>query len=725
MADPSDNPLLAPSDLPYEAIPFSKIKPEHFLPAIEAGIAETRKNIEAITSNPGAPTFENTIEALEFSGSTLSRIDTIFTVLSAATNSDAMMGIKSAINGALSDFDSDVMTDAALFARVKAVYDAKGSLVLDAEQNMLLKKTYQRFVDSGALLDAASQAELRDVDQKITELADTFVSNIVKAIGDYKKVIDNEAELAGIPERTKNIYRAAAEQNGHPGKWLIELSPPPHDIFLYSENRELRKEIHQAVNNLAYGGPHDNRQVLMDLVRQRHRHARILGYKNYAELILKDRMIKTPDGVMNFLKKMGSIYKPAAEEHLQRVKDLAKATDGLVDLEPWDYKYYNRKLQEQTFKINMEDLRPYFDIEKVFDGLRLHAEKLFNIEIKEAAGKYPVYNPDVKVYEVHDKKSGDMLGVMYTDYYARPGEKNNGSWMEAFRERGLVDGEDKCPIIINFCDFAKPAAGQPTLLSPEEVRTLFHEFGHGLHSLLGEGKYPSQNGTNVERDYMELPSQLQENWVREEEVLATFAKHYKTGEPLSSEQIKTLLDFERFNAAQTGLYMNFLSFLDMAWYTTDPATIKSVEELEDSVIAERYLFPRLSGSESTHFDHLEDYAAGFYSYDLAAVMDRDVFDEFKQKGLYDKDLAKRLREIIYKNGSNVDPMELFVAMKGREPSAEALLKRDGLLPPDSNDAGKNPVTPKIVSLRPDNDNEPPARPSTNAQPKRSNDQPKP
>lgn len=690
MHESPDNPLLKPSGLPHDAPPFSDIKPEHFLPAISAAVAGAKKGVEAIKHNPAPPTFQNTVEALEFAENPLLRVFDLFEALGTVNSNDAMMAIDPAITGAMTAYESDVWTDDVLFARVKAVYDMQDQLPLDDEQKALLKTTYREFVSSGALLDEAGKDELRDIDREIAECAADFQNNIVRSIGAYKKIIDDEGDLAGLPDRVKDGYREAAEQNGYPGKWLIELSPPPNDIFLYSDNRALREEIHQAFNGLAYGGKHDNRGVLLNLVRLRHRRAQILGYQNHAECVLEERMVKNPETVMDFLEKLGSIYKPAAEKHLQQVRDFAYKADGLADFQQWDFKYYNRKLQEKLFKLDLEELRAYFDLEKVLAGLWLHAENLFNVTVKETPGKYPVYHPDVKVYEVTDKKTGEMLGVFYTDYYARPGEKNNGAWMEAFRERGIADGEDKCAIIINVCDFAKPAAGQPTLLSLEDVRTVFHEFGHGLHALLARGKYPSQNGTNVQRDYLELPSQLQENWAREEGVLSSFAVHHSTGEPLPPDLLKTALDLEKFNAAHTGMYMTFLSLLDMKWYTTDPDAITSLEDLEDSVTAEHYLFSRLSGSISTSFDHLEDYAAGFYSYKWDEMLDAQVFEKFRENGLYDPETAQCLRDIIYATGNNFDPLEIFKAMCGQDPDTAALLRREGLLPEKKDEPVKKP-----------------------------------
>ena len=696
--NPSSNPLINPPALPQGAPPLDAVKTEHFLPALKEAIVAAKTEIEAIKKNPAAPTFQNTIEAIEFSGKSLNRVSAIFSTISGANSNDGIREIEAEFEVEGVKFDNDVMMDAALFARVKAVYDARATLQLTAEQKMLLEKTYKGFVRSGALLNDADKQELRDINEKLSELSTKFENNTVNATKAYTKVIDDEKDLAGVPERAKNSYKQAAEEEGLTGKWLIKLSPPPMDILEYCENRALREEIAKARSSIAYKGPYDNRPIVLETVKLRQRAAELLGYANHAAFVLDERMAKTPEAVMEFLDKNAKAYRPAAEKFLQQLKDFALQTDGLADLKPWDIPLYWRKLQEKTFSLDMEELRPYFDLEKVLDGLRIHAEKLFNIKLTETSGKYPVYHPDVKVYEVHDKKTSEMIGLFYADYYARPGAKGNGAWHHALRTHGIENGENKMTINANTCNFDKPTKDQPTLLSLDEVRTVFHEFGHGLHALLAQGSYQSLTGTSVKRDFVELPSQLQENWAKEKEVLDTFAVHYKTGQKLSPELIQKINDMDNFGAGYSGLRQTFQALLDMKWHTTDPSKIKSVEELEDSVIAASWLFPRESGTMSTSFGHLfaGGYAAGYYGYKWAEVLDADVFEEFKKNGMYDKATAERLRDTIYSKGGTVDPMELYVAMMGREPDPEALFRREGLLPDKKKDnkALKPPNPPR-------------------------------
>lgn len=677
------NPLFNPPSLRKDVPALDVIKTEHFMPAIDAALAEARQEIAAIRHNPARPDFKNTIEALLFAGTRLNRIATVFGHIAGVASDDAIRALEEEIDVKLTKFGNDVSLDDVLFHRVKAVYDARGTLTLDAEQKTLLEKTYKGYVRGGALLSDPDKQTLRDIDEKLAELSTRFGNNKVKAMGAYQRVVENEAELAGVPDRAKDVYRNAAEKAGMPGKWLIKLAPPPSDIFQYAANRALREEIHKANAGICYKDQYDNSQIVVDIATLRHRRAQVLGFATHADYVLDDRMSKTPANVHAFLQKNLAVYKPEAEKFLQQVRDFAAKEDGLTDLKPWDVSFYVRRLQEKTFGVDLESLRPYFELGRVLDGLRQHAEKLFNIEMKEAKGAYPVNDPDVKVYEIIDRKTGDLIGVFYADYYARPGAKKGGAWMNSFRERGLESGENKIPLIINACNYQKPAEGTPTLLDLDDVRTLYHEFGHGLHGLLAEGKYTSLNGTHVKWDFVELPSQLQENWAKTKEVLNTFARHHETGEPLSDEMIEKINEMENFGAAYYGLRQTFFGLLDMAWHNADPATIKSVEDLEDSVIAKAWLFPRAAGTQSTQFGHLfhGGYSAGYYSYKWAEVLEADVFELFQEKGLYDRATADRLRQTIYSQGGKVEPDALFRQMMGRDPDVDALFRREGLLPP--------------------------------------------
>ncbi|MBU6475578.1 MAG: M3 family metallopeptidase [Alphaproteobacteria bacterium] len=694
----ADNPLLAEPALPHGALPLDQLKPEYFLPAITAGIAAAKKEIDAIKANPAAPTFENTIEALEFSGATLGRVANMFSCVAGANGDDALRQIKPAVYVTLARHGNDIMMDAALFARVKAVYDQRAALKLDAEQKMLLEETYKGFVEKGALLSAADKKEMADIDERLSELGTIFDDNTVKSTDAYEKVIGDEKDLDGVSERAKNSYRHAAEEAGMTGKWLIKLSPPPMDILDSCKNRALREEIWRAMNSVASEAPHDNHPVVLEIVKLRHRQAEIMGYKSYAAYKLDDTMAKTPQAVMDLLEKNLNVYKPATEKFLDKVKDYAQQQDGLKDLKPWDYAYYSRKLKEETFKLDLEDLRPYFDLEKVLDGVRIHAEKLFNIKMTEVKGKYPVYHPDVKTFEVTDNKTGQMIGIFYGDYYARPGAKGDGAWMDTLRKRGLdkAGGQNEFSLVFNVCNFSKPTKNQPTLLSLDEVRTTFHEFGHALHALLAEGNYRSLTCTSVKHDFVEVPSQLLENWAVEKEVLDTFAIHHDTQQPLPAALIKKINDMETFDAAYAGLRQTFFGLLDMKWHTTDPAAIKDAETLEDEIVAKASAFPRLASPMSTRFGHLfaGGYAAGYYGYKWAEALEADIFTAFKKNGLYDRKTADRLRETVYSKGGTVEAETLFEDMMGRKPDPNALHRREGLLPPEDDKKPAKPASKK-------------------------------
>lgn len=694
--DLSNNPLLQPSDLPYGAPPLEKIKDEHYLPAFKYALEQARAEINDIKTNKAAPTFENTIVALEQAGQLMDRVSTIFGNVKGAKANDTLRKIEETIDNDSVKFGNDVMLDDTLFARVKAVYDQKDSMILSTEQARLLERTYQAYARNGAALPEDKKTELKEVSEKLAKLYTTFDNNVTLATDAYAKVIDDEADLKGIPDAVKKRYAKNADAAGMPGKWLIKLAPPPIALLEYCENRALREEIQKARTDIVFGGQYDNSQVVLDIVALRQRKAELLGFPNFAELTLSDRMAKDAATVFNFLKENEDVYRPAADDYLRKVTDYAKNRDGVTAIEPWDTFYYGRLLKEETFKLNLQEVSEYFDLEKVLDGLRTHAEKLFNIEMTETKGKYETYAPDVKVYEVKDKATGEMIGIFYADYYSREG-KNPGAWMSTFRKRGLnQEGENEISLVTNVCNFAEPVPGHPSLLSLDDLRTVFHEFGHGLHALLAEGNYKSLTCTSVLRDFVELPSQLMENWAKEKEVLDTFAKNYKNDDALSAEMIKKIQDMENFDAGYRGMRQTFFGLLDMKWHTTDPKTIKSVEGFEDSVIKDHWVFNRVAGPQSNSFGHLfggEGYSAGYYGYKWAEALDADVFSAFEKNGLYDRKTADRLRASIYAKGGTEDPAELFKQMMGRDPDPKALFRREGLLP----DEAANENTPKKPS----------------------------
>jgi peptidyl-dipeptidase Dcp len=682
IARPVGNPLIDLPDTPYGAPAFDVIKAEHILPALDYALAEGRKDIAGIRDNPAPPDFKNTIEALEFAGALIGPVGSAYGHLHAVMKSAALDAIEQEITDKSVRYGNDLLLDEKLFLRVKTVYDMRATLQLDATQRMLLEETYKGFSRNGALLDEAAKAELRDIDEKLANTANAFQKNTTDATAAFTKTVVREEELAGIPQRTKDAYRERAVAAGLTNAWLIPLSPPPVTLLEYAENRALREEIWRANANRAYKDSFDNTGNVLDIVKLRHQRAQLLGYKSHAAFVLEDRMAHTPETVQDFLDGNEKIYLPAAKKHLEALRDFARG-DGLnEELQPWDFGYYSRKLQEKTFSVDLEEVRAYFDLGRTLQGMFTHAEKLFDVKFEEIAGKYPVYHPDVQVFEMRDNRSGKVEGLLYCDFYARAGQKRNGAWMNGMRPRGAGGDINTFPIVGNTCNFEKPAEGQPSLLSLDDVRTLFHEFGHALHGLLAKGPYPSLNGTNVKWDFVELPSQLQENWVKEKEVLDTFAVHATTGEKMPQDLIQKISDMDNFGVGYGGQRQTCLAKIDMKWHTTDPATITSVESLEDSVIATSSLFPRLAGPLTTTFGHLfadsTGYSSGYYSYKWAEVLEADVYEAFQKNGLYDRKTADRLRDTIYSSGGTVDPAQLFRDMMGRDPDQSALFRREGL-----------------------------------------------
>jgi peptidyl-dipeptidase Dcp len=690
------NPLIDLPKLPHDAPPLDSVKARHFLPALKQGIDEARAEIAAIKNNKGPATFENTIEALEFSGRLLDRTLTVFGNVSSANSSENLRKVEEELNVLAVQFGSEKMMDADLFKRVKEVYDQRDSLNLQGEKKVLLEETYKAFVRSGALLDDSQKQRLREIQEAMSKLGTTYRNNVLKSTEASVKIVETEEELKGIPQDEVDDFRRAAEEAGMKGKFLIKMSPPPIAVMTHAENRALREDISRTLSNIAYKDKYDNTAVTMQIAKLRHEAAQIMGYDTHAEYVLSDRMAKDPKTVEEFLQKNKAGYRPAAEAYLQKVKDYALKEDGITDLKPWDVAYYGRKLKEETFNINLREVQEHLDLEKVLDGLRTHAEKLFNIKMTETKDKYPVYHEDVKVYEVTDAKTGDMIGLFYADYYARPGAKRGGAWMSTFRNRGIEDGENKFSIVTNVCNFRKPTKDNPTLLTLDQLRTVFHEFGHGLHALLAKGDYPSLTGTNVKWDFVELPSQLQENWAKEKEVLDTFAKHYQKGTQLPAALIQKINDLENFDAGYVGLRQTFLGMLDMKWHNADPKNIASIEKLEDDLIKDVWLFERTGGPMSTSFGHIFSggYSAGYYSYKWAEVLEADMFEEFVEKGLYDRETGDRLRNTIYAQGGTREPMDIYKDAKGREPDPNALFRREGLLPPENDNSKPDAKAPK-------------------------------
>ncbi|KYG66043.1 peptidase M3 [Bdellovibrio bacteriovorus] len=675
------NPLLKPFTAKDQAIPFDQIKVEHYVPAIEEAIKVAKDNIAKIKATTAAPNFENTILALEASTELVDMAGGIYGNLEIANADEALQALAKDIYPKITALSSDISLDDEIFRRVKTVYDNRNSMNLNPEQLRLLEKTYLSFSRNGALLNATDKETLRQIDQEMSVLGPKYSENVLKATNSFEMILDKKEDVEGLPEGALEGAAAMAEAKGHKGKWLFNLQIPSYLPFLtYAKNRALREKMWRAYASRAFKGDFDNQSNVLKIVELRAKRAKLLGFNTHADFVLAERMAKNPQTVNDFLSKLLTASRDAGKRDLAEVAEYAKKLDGIKDLQPWDFGYYSEKLKEEKYAFNEEDLRPYFQLEKVVDGVFAHAKKLYGLTFKENKD-IPVYHPEVKAYEIYEEKTGKYMGLFYTDYFPRE-TKKGGAWMTQFRGQGLIGGEMKRPHVSIVCNFTKPTPTKPSLLSYDEVRTLFHEFGHALHGMLSECTYQSLSGTNVYWDFVELPSQIMENWVGEKEGLDLFARHYQTNEPMPADLIQKLKASQKFQAGYASCRQLQFAMMDMAWHTTDPSTIKDVDAFEEKATANTRLFPKLDGvNSSVSFSHIfaGGYSAGYYSYKWAEVLDADAFEYFKEKGLFNEEVAKKFKENILSRGGTEHPMELYKKFRGREPDTNALLRRDGLI----------------------------------------------
>lgn len=675
----SDNPLLAPFTAPHEAPPFDQISEEHYLPAIRAAIETARANIETIKQIT-EPTFTNIIEALESASDQLGIITGIFYNQLSAAGTDRLEALAEEIGPLTSNFSSDVALDPALFAHVKAVWDKRDTLGLRRDQYILLDDSYKGFVRGGALLDEEKKQRLRAINEKLSVLGPAFNNNVKKSADAFQLVIEKETDLAGLPESAIAGAAATAEEKGMVDKWMITLDYPSFGPFItYADNRALREQVWRAFSSRAFNDSFDNCATIKQIITLRDERAKLLGYKHHADFVLERRMAKSPDAVFDFLNNMLKTYKPAAEKDLAALKDFAKTLNGPDEIMPWDVAYYSEKLKEKLFDFSSEDFRPYFPLTETLEGVFGHFTKLFGLVFKKVTN-VPVWHDDVVVYEVNDQSDGRFIGLLYGDFFPRSGKKQ-GAWMTSYRSQGLHNGKIMRPLVAIVCNFTKPTKDRPSLITFDEVETLFHEMGHAVHMLVSDVTYASQAGPNVLWDFVELPSQVQENWASTKQTLDLFARHYKTGETIPADLIDKLNAAKNFMTGWGGLRQAAFSLMDMAWHTADPATIDKVADFEDEATKEARLFPRLAGPISTSFSHIfgGGYAAGYYSYKWAEVLDADTFELFSEKGLYDDATARAYREKILARGGSEEPDVLYRDFRGRDADPAALLRREGLL----------------------------------------------
>ncbi len=676
----SDTPLLQPFDTPYGTPPFAKIKLEHYKPAIEASIDSARVEIKAIADNPAAPTFANTIEALERAGALLDRTASIFFNLDAAETSDQMQGIAMDISPMMTAFANDVTLDPKLFARVKAVYEQRDKLKLTAEQQMLLKDTYENFARSGAALPEKDKARFREISTELSQLSLKFGQNVLAETNDFTLHLSDPKQVEALPAFVRESMAEEAAAKGKEG-WLVTLQYPSFVPFMtYSPDRELKQQLWMAYNSRAFhGNSSDNRLIVLRIANLRLEKARLLGFSNYADWALEDRMAENSSTVNSFLDNLLKKTMPYARKDLDMIGDYARKQGLEGDLKPWDWAYFDEKYKNEVFDLNSEQVKPYFKLENVQKGIFLLAEKLYGLQFKKN-DSIPVYHPDVEAYEVSDS-AGRFMAVLYMDFFPRA-SKRGGAWMTSFREMSrTADGKEVRPIISICGNFTKPTATSPSLLTFDEVNTTLHEFGHALHGILAEGTYKSKTGTNVYQDFVELPSQIMENWATEKEWLDLWAEHYQTGEKMPSELIDKIVASKNHLAAYAAARQLSFGILDMAWHSVTGPIKGEVDEFERRATAPARLFAPVDGTcTSVAFSHIfaGGYSAGYYSYKWAEVLEADAFSMFRERGIFDKATAASFRDNILSKGGSEHPMKLYEQFRGRKPDTQALFDKMGL-----------------------------------------------
>lgn len=674
------NPLLANFATPFDTAPFHLIKPEHYLAAVQKSIEDAKSDISKIKKEP-IPSFENTIEALDRSGKKLSIINAIFFNLNSAETNEEIQKLAREISPLLTQHSNDILLDQELFQRVAQVYSQKETLGLNPEQSTLLEKSYKAFVRNGAKLSTERADEMRTIDQELAQLSLKFGENVLAETNKYVHFISDESELEGLPDGIKEAAAQIAEEKGEPGKWAFTLDYPSYvPAMTYAENRELRKTLFQAYNTkCAKGDELDNQQIIKDILGLKYKRAILLGYASHSDFVLEERMAKTPSEVLSFLESLLEKAKPKAEAEVKEVAAFAQDLDGIKSMERWDFAYYSELLKKAKYELDDEILRPYFQLEKVIEGVFQTTQKLYGLQFI-LNKDIPVYHPEVTAYEVRDR-DGKYLSIFYADFFPRRG-KRNGAWMTSYRGQSVENGEDHRPHISIVCNFTKPTKTKPSLLTFNEVTTLFHEFGHALHGMLAKGTYESLSGTSVYWDFVELPSQIFENWCYEKECLDLFAKHYETGEKIPSELIDKIKNAANFQQGYMTLRQISFGLLDMAFHSRNPETIESICAFEDDILKRTNLLPKVPETlMSSSFSHIFQggYSSGYYSYKWAEVLDADAFELFQEKGVFDPETAESFQKNILSAGGSEHPSILYERFRGRAPKQEALLKRAGLV----------------------------------------------
>ncbi len=677
-----ENPFLHAYGTPHETVPFNRIELNDYEPAIREGMNEEDREIERITDNTEPPTFENTILALENSGALLERVTTVFFNLMSAETCDEMDALAEKMMPELSEHSNNISLNPKLFSRIKQVYAQKESLKLTAEEKQLLQKTYDGFMRNGADLSDSDKEIYRKLSAELSSLTLKFAQNHLKETNSFELVLTDKNELEGLPESTVEAARHAAEEKGKKDCWMFTLQAPSYVPFMkYSAKRGLRKKLYMAYNTqCTHANEYNNTEIVKRIVNIRMEMAQLLGFKDFADYVLRKRMAENSGNVYKLLNDLLDAYSPAARKEVEEVEKLARETEGEnFILMPWDLSYYAEKLKDRKYSLNDEELRPYFELGKVKQGVFGLATRLYGITFKENK-EIPVYHPDVQAYEVYDK-DGSYLAVLYTDFHPRAG-KRSGAWMTSYKEQWTdAEGNNSRPHVSITTNFTKPTSDRPALLTFSEVTTFLHEFGHALHGIFANTRFKSMSGTNVYWDFVELPSQIMENFATEKEFLSTFARHYVTGEPIPEELIRRIIDSSNFNAAYACLRQVSFGLLDMAWYTRTSPFEGDVKAYEKESWTKAQTLPQPDETcMSVQFGHIMSggYAAGYYSYKWAEVLDADAFSLFQEKGIFNSEVAQSFRDCILSKGGTEHPMTLYKRFRGQGPTIDALLRRNGI-----------------------------------------------
>ncbi len=678
------NPLLTPFNTPFELPPFEEINEDHYVESVDKALEKSRAEINAIVENTDKPTFSNVVEALENSGELLKRNTSILFNLNSAETNDRIQQITQEVSPKLAAFESEVKQNSELFTKIKQVYEHQDDFDLDAEQKKLLRESYLDFVRRGAELEGASKERFKEITIELSQLSLKYSENVLAETNAYELIIEDEADLSGLPQDVVNRAAELALQKKKPGKWIFTLQAPSYIPFMeYADNRSLREKLFKAyMSKCLHADAHDNREIILKTIQLRAELASIMGHFTYAHYILEQRMAEKPEKVSDFLEDLLERSLPKAKEEVEEIKDFMKKLGVEHSLERWDWSYYSEKLRKEKYNLDDELVKPYFKLENVISGVFQTAEKLFGIRF-EINEELPKYHEDVVSYEVKDM-DGNMVAIFLADFFPRGG-KRGGAWMTSFRSEKKVGGTRVLPQVSIVCNFTPSSSDQPSLLKFEEVKTLFHEFGHALHGMLADTTYESLAGTNVYWDFVELPSQIMENWCYEKECLDLFAKHYETGELIPSELIDRIRRSSTYHEAYATVRQISFGLLDMAWHSLTPEEANAIEDVvlfEKQAFAPTELFPEVPETNmSVQFAHIfaGGYAAGYYSYKWAEVLDADAFAVFQEKGVFDHQTAQSFKENILSKGGTEHPMKLYVKFRGKEPDTIPLLKRAGLI----------------------------------------------